>query len=87
MVFFHCIFKSYIIDIEKKLILLSQEIKNASKNATNVTIESGTKTESYSRVTNRFTNFLNRSWGKESGSRRTAVKAHSHRRDLPFQQE
>lgn len=60
------IFKSYIIDIEKKLVLLSQEIKNASKNASNVTIESGTKTENYSEVTNRFTNFFNDSWGRES---------------------
>jgi hypothetical protein len=62
------VFTSYIIDIEKNFALLMQSLKSEGKSASKVSVERGsyTKTHHYSEVTNRFTNFFNDDWGRES---------------------
>lgn len=63
------IFENYIINIEKNFASLKQEVKNEIKNAGNIKVANGTTTEQYSEVTNRFTNFFNDSWGRETKTR------------------
>lgn len=57
------VFESYIIGIEKEFAMLSQQLKNDIKIVSNIQVNTGTET--YSEVTNRFTNFFNDNWGRE----------------------